>query len=616
MAISQKTSMRLLLWKFQHTRTFCKAFTPHSSPQLRKWSNLDSLVSSLIISISSCTSFTYCRMIHCLVIKSISYNHGFIGDQLVSAYTRIGCTDDAENLFDELPNRDLVSWNSLISGFSRTRDLGKCLNAFSRMKFETDMIPNEVTFLPVISACTDTGALDLGKYIHGFGLKLGILSQVKVVNALINMYGKSGSLDAARGIFDEMPQQNLVSWNSIIAVHVQLGLAEEGMRYFIKMRRFGIVSDQATLVTLLQACEIVGVRKLLEAFHGYINNSGLIENLAVATALLRLYSDLGLLSASLKIFREIIDPDAVAWTAMIACYAAHGCGKEAIELFEVMVGEGVVPDNVTFTHLLSACSHSGQVKEGKFYFENMSKVYGVEPRVDHYSCMVDLLGRSGLLDDAYKLIKTMPMEPNSGVWGALIGACRVYGNVELGKEVSEKLFALDPSDSRNYIMLSNMYSAAGQWEDASKVRALMKERNLIRNPGRSFIEHGNRIHCFVMGDESHPESKRIYEKLEELIGKIEKTGYTAKTELVLHDVDEDAKEDMINKHSEKLAIAYGLLVSNANEPLIITKNLRICGDCHSTAKLISLIEKRTIIIRDTKRFHHFANGLCSCGDYW
>ncbi|WCJ44308.1 Tetratricopeptide repeat (TPR)-like superfamily protein [Euphorbia peplus] len=553
-------------------------------------------------------------MIHCLVIKSISYHHGFIGDQLVSSYMRIGCTGDAQNLFDELPSKDLISWNSLISGFSRTRDLGKCMNAFSKMKFQTDIVPNEVTVLPLISACTED--LDLGKYIHAFALKLGFLSTVKIVNALVNMYGKLGSLVAARCIFDEMPVKNLISWNSVIAIHVQLGFAEEGVRYFIQMRRFGIVSDQATLVSLLQACEIVGVRKLLEAFHGYINNCGLDLNLAVATALLGVYSDLGLLSASEKIFREIIDPDKVAWTAMIACYAGHGCGKEAIEHFELMVGGGMVPDNVTFTHLLSACSHSGLVKEGKYYFENMLKVYGVEPRVDHYSCMVDLFGRSGLLDYAYKLIKSMPMDPNSGVWGALIGACRVYGNVELGREVSEKLFALNPLDSRNYIMLSNMYSAAGQWEDASKVRALMKQRNLIRNPGCSFIENGNRIHCFVMGDESHPESKQIYIKLEALIRKIKETGYVAKTEFVLHDVDEDAKEDMVNKHSEKLAMAYGLLVSNADEPLIITKNLRICGDCHSFAKLISLIEKRTIIIRDTKRFHHFGNGFCSCGDYW
>ncbi|KDP36860.1 hypothetical protein JCGZ_08151 [Jatropha curcas] len=609
---------RLLSFKFiSSRRNFCNAFPSQSFPKFLTCSNsVDSTVSALIISISSCTWIPHCQALHCRVIKSLSYNHGFLGDQLVSAYVRLECKEDAKKLFDELPDKDLVSWNSLISGFSRKGDLGNCINAFYRIRLETDMKLNGATLLPVISACTDTRALDVGKFVHGFALKLGMLLEVKVANALINLYGKSRYLDAACRLFQEMPVQNSVSWNSVIAVHVQMGLAEEGMKYFIMMRTAMFVSDQATLVILLQACENLGVRKTVEAIHGYIFSCGLNMNLAIATALLKLYANLGVLSTSRKVFQEMINPDAVAWTAMLAAYAVHGCGKEAIEHFEFMVRGSLVPDHVTFTHLLSACSHSGLVKEGKHYFQVMSKVYRVEPRLDHYSCMVDILGRSGLLDDAYDIIKSMPMEPNSGVWGALMSACRVYGNVELGKEVAEQLFALDPSDSRNYILLSNMYSAAGQWKDASKVRALMKERNVIRNPGCSYIEYGNKIRRFVMGDQSHPETERIYNKLEEVIGRIRKAGYASKTELVLHDVSDDVKEDLINKHSEKLAIAFGLLVTDANMPLIITKNLRICGDCHNAAKFISLIEERTIIIRDTKRFHHFANGLCSCGDYW
>ncbi|CAK7346089.1 unnamed protein product [Dovyalis caffra] len=476
--------------------------------------------------------------------------------------------------------------------------------------------PNEVTVIPVISTCAGVRELDVGKYIHGIAVKLGMLLEVKVVNALINLYGKCGYLEAACCLFEGMPVQSLVSWNSIIAVHVQMGLVEKGVGYFIMMRRAGVNCDQATLVSLLLACENLGFRKLAEAVHCYILNCGLDKNLTIATALLDLYAKLGILSDSCKVFSEMINPDAVAWTAMLASYAMHGRGREAMEHFELLIREGVVPDHVTFTHLLSACSHSGLVEEGESYFKIMYEVYGVEPRVEHYSCVVDLLGRSGLLNDAYKLIKRMPVEPNSGVWGALIGACRVRGNIELGKEVAEQLFALDPSDSRNYIMLSNIYSAAGQWRDASKVRALMKQRSLIRNPGCSYIEHGNKIHRFVMGDQSHPDTEQIYNKLEELIRKNREAGFTSKTEYVLHDVDREVKEDLINKHSEKLAIAFGLLVVNAGMPLIITKNLRICGDCHGFAKLVSLIEKRRIIIRDTKRFHHFSNGLCSCGDYW
>ncbi|CAN1782083.1 Pentatricopeptide repeat-containing protein At5g40410, mitochondrial [Linum perenne] len=272
-----------------------------------------------------------------------------------------------------------------------------------------------------------------------------------------------------------------------------------------------------------------------------------------------------------------------------------------------MISEGVAPDHVTFTHLLSSCSHAGLLQEGKSYFELMSSCYGVEPRIDHYSCM-----------DAYKLIRTMPMKPNSGVWGALMGACRKHGNIDIGKEVFENLYALDPSDSRNYISLSNMYAAAGLRYEASKARSLMKGRSVVQNPGSSSIEHGNKINVFVSGDQSHPLREEIYKKLDELVLKIRGSGISARTELVLQDIDEEeVKEEMINKHSEKLAIAFGLLVNGPNEmPLVITKNLRICGDCHDFAKVVSRIEGRKIIVRDTKRFHHFSNGSCSCRDYW
>ncbi|XVF35890.1 hypothetical protein REPUB_Repub19eG0010200 [Reevesia pubescens] len=428
---------------------------------------------------------------------------------------KIRYPDDAQNLFDEMPNKDLVSWNSLISGLSRI--------------------------------CSNKGALTEGKCIHGFAMKLGLLNEVKIVNAYINMYGKSGYLNEACWLFEAMPLQNLVSWNSMVANYTQNGLAEESMGILIMKRRAGVEFDQATVLTVLQACENLGVR----------NVAGRC------------------LHASNKVFGEIIYLDRVARTAMLAGNSMHGYGKDAIKLFEVMVKKGVQPDHVTFTHLLSACSHSGLVNEGKHYFTIMCEVYRVEQKLDHYSCMVDLPGRSGLLNDAYDLIRRMPMEPNSGVLCALL---------------------------------------AGLWREASKVRALMKERSLNRTPGCSFVEHGNKIHCFVVGDRSHPEAERIYNNLEELIGKITKTGFMSKTEFVLHDIDE-VRENMINEHSEKLAMAFGLLVTDAAMPLIITKNLRICGDCHSIAKVVSLIEKRTIIIRDPKWFHHFSNGLCSCGDH-
>ncbi|KAG4958121.1 hypothetical protein AAZX31_15G253900 [Glycine max] len=576
----------------------------------------DPLLSTLLLALKSSSSVSCCRVIHARVIKSLDYRDGFIGDQLVSCYLNMGSTPDAQKLFDEMPHKDSISWNSLVSGFSRIGDLGNCLRVFYTMRYEMAFEWNELTLLSVISACAFAKARDEGWCLHCCAVKLGMELEVKVVNAFINMYGKFGCVDSAFKLFWALPEQNMVSWNSMLAVWTQNGIPNEAVNYFNMMRVNGLFPDEATILSLLQACEKLPLGRLVEAIHGVIFTCGLNENITIATTLLNLYSKLGRLNVSHKVFAEISKPDKVALTAMLAGYAMHGHGKEAIEFFKWTVREGMKPDHVTFTHLLSACSHSGLVMDGKYYFQIMSDFYRVQPQLDHYSCMVDLLGRCGMLNDAYRLIKSMPLEPNSGVWGALLGACRVYRNINLGKEAAENLIALNPSDPRNYIMLSNIYSAAGLWSDASKVRALMKTKVFIRNAGCSFIEHGNKIHRFVVDDYSHPDSDKIHRKLEEIMRKIKEVGFVSETESILHDVDEEVKTDMINKHSEKIALAFGLLVSNADMPLVIIKNLRICLDCHNTAKFVSLIEKRTIIIRDSKRFHHFSDGLCSCADYW
>ncbi|KAJ6708667.1 PENTATRICOPEPTIDE (PPR) REPEAT PROTEIN [Salix koriyanagi] len=332
----QRASKLLILHQFISSTRLCNSFASQFSSKFHAFSNVDSLVSALITAISTCSSISYCRALHCRVIKSVNCNHGFIGDQLVSRYVELGCTKDSLELFDELPEKDLVSWNSIISGFSRRGDLGICLGLLLRMRLEMGFKPNEVTVIPVVSACAGVGELDVGKYIHGIAVKLGVLLEVKVVNSLINLYGKCGYLEAACCLFEGMPVQSLVSWNSMVAVHVHMGLAEKGIGYFIMMRRAGINSDQATVVSLLLACENLGVRKLAEAVHGYILNGGLDRNLAVATALLDLYAKLGILSDPRKVFGEMIDPDAVAWTAMLSSYAMHGRGREAIEHFELM----------------------------------------------------------------------------------------------------------------------------------------------------------------------------------------------------------------------------------------------------------------------------------------
>ncbi|TYH87532.1 hypothetical protein ES332_D01G123400v1 [Gossypium tomentosum] len=414
-----------------------------------------------------CSAFSFFLKPGALCFSCLSYQicelpHGFIGEQLVTKYAKSGFPEDAQNLSGEKPEQDSVSWNSLISGLSRSAFTTRCM--------------------------------------------------MKILNALLR---------EACSLFEATPFLNLVSGNSMIAIYAQNGLAEEIMGIFIMMRRAGVVFDQATMLTVLEACGNMGVRNIVGSIHGFVSRFGLIANVTIAIALLNLYVKLRCLAASSKVFGEIIYLDKVAWTAIAQ------------------------PDHVTFTRLLSACSHSGLVNEGKHYFKIMCEVYGVEQKLDHYSCMVDLLGNSGLFTDGYDVIKCMPREPNSGVWGAPLGACRMYGNTELAKEVAERLFYLDTSYARNYIMMSNIYSAAGIWRDASKVRTSMKEMGLSRTAGCSFIEHGNKFHRFVVGDKSHPEVDGIYKKLKELIGKIRKADFMSETEFVLHDVDEELKENMI-----------------------------------------------------------------------
>ncbi|RZC66824.1 hypothetical protein C5167_010518 [Papaver somniferum] len=523
--------------------------------------------------VTSCSTVSDVHKVHTQMIKHGNYSDGFIGNRLVTMYATFGSVDSALKLFEEIPDKDLISWNSMIGVFAQRGNVNKCFSLFSKMRSEMGVEPNEVTLISLLPVC-------------------------------INMR----ALTEACELFNTISSKNLVSWNSMIAAYSQNGFLEDGINLFNSMRRVGFRPDRATIVTLLQVCAELAAEKQGKAMHGYILSSGFSSDMPIATALIRVYAKSGRLDASYEAFSEISFPDKIAWTAILAGYAIHGYARKAIKVFDLMVKNGAKPDHVTFAHILSACSHSGLIEEGKHYFQSMSKVYGVEPDVDHYSCMVDLLGRLGRLDEARELIEAMPTDPNPGVWGALLGACRVHHNIKLGKEIAEKLFMLDPTDPRNYIMLSNMYSASGLWREASQVRALMKERGLRKHPGCSFIEHGGKVYRFVVGDRSHPESDDIHSMLDELITKIQKAGYVPNTDLVLHDVDEEMKADMISKHSEKIAIAFGLLVTNHGRPITITKNLRICGDCHNAAKFISVVEKRKIIIRDSKRFHHFLDG--------
>jgi pentatricopeptide repeat protein len=301
---------------------------------------------------------------------------------------------------------------------------------------------------------------------------------------------------------------------------------------------------------------------------------------------------------------------------MIAGCAQHGHGKDALQLFERMEHAGVKPNHITYVCVLSACSHVGLVDEGRRYFDEMSQKHGITAKVEHFACMVDLLGRTGHLGEAEILINEMPFEPCALLWRTLLGACRIHGNIGIGKHAAERILELEPEEVSTYVLLSNIYAAAGKWDDVVSVRKLMRDRGVKKEPGISWIEVKNKVHTFLVRDKSHPQTKQIYSKLEELTRQMEVAGYVPDTNFVLHDVDEEHKDHLLSYHSEKLAISFGLISTPPGTSIQIFKNLRVCGDCHTATKFISKIVGRELIVRDANRFHHFTQGMCSCGDYW
>jgi pentatricopeptide repeat protein len=331
-----------------------------------------------------------------------------------------------------------------------------------------------------------------------------------------------------------------------------------------------------------------------------------------------MYSKCGFIEGAVYVFENAaVKMSLDTWNAMLAGFTANGCSTRALELFTRMESKGLVPNKITFNSILNACSHGGLVDEGIRYFERMSRVYGIEPDIAHYGCMVDLFSRAGMFEKAEEIIQIMPMEPDASMLKALLGACRTHKNLELGKKAGQRLIEAAPNDHAGYVLLSNIYALDGNWGGVHKVRKLMLDHGVLKIPGSSSVELNGVIHEFISGDKSHSGKRDIYKMLSEICQRLKNTGYTPDTSQVLLDIDdEDVKESSLALHSEKLAIAFGLISTAPGTPIRVVNNLRICGDCHHAIKLLSKIYRRSIIVRDANRFHHFREGSCSCRDYW
>ncbi|KAF9625504.1 hypothetical protein IFM89_023440 [Coptis chinensis] len=481
---------------------------------------------------------------------------------------------------------------------------------------EYGLVPDNFTYPFVLKACSTLSALEQGREIHENVIRTGWGCDVFVGAALIGMYAKCGAVESGRKVFDKILGRDVVLWNSMIAAYSQNGYSNAALALCREMGVTGLRLSEATLVTVIAASSDIAALPRGREVHGFSLRHGFESQDKVNTAFVDMYAKCGAVWVARTLFDGLNEKRVVSWNAMIAGYAMHGHASEALALFEDMVKEGYPPDHITFVGVLSACSHGGLMEKGSKFFESMMSDYLIRPTVQHYTCMVDLLGHSGRLDEAYDLIMNMPVRPDSGVWGALLNSCKLHGNVELGEEALLRLIDLEPRDAGNYVILSNIYAQAGKWEGVARVRKLMKDRGLKKSIACSWIKVKNEVHVFLVEDMSHPQAEKIYAELERVEELMTDAGYVPDTTPVFHDVEEDEKKTMVLGHSERLAIAFGLISTPPGTRLLVTKNLKICDDCHVAIKFISKITKREIIVRDVNRYHHFKDGKCSCGDYW
>ncbi|EXB93457.1 hypothetical protein L484_006119 [Morus notabilis] len=435
---------------------------------------------------------------------------------LISGYSRSGDTKAARRLFDDMPERTVVSWNSMISCYAQNEDYHEALRLIERMQAE-NFGPSKITLVILLSICAKLGDLEMGlgikkKYIDDSSLR----SDMIISTAILELYVKCGAVDGARREFDRMDRRDVVAWSAMLAGYAQNGRSIEAIKLFERMMNEKIKPDNAALVSALSACAQSGFVEVGERISAYVESHSFTSDVKVASALLDMHSKFGNIDKARQVFDEMRVKDIVSWNSMISGLAVNGYAEEAIHLYEKMKETGLKPDNITFSGLLTACTHAGLIELGLKFFESMKSDYGITPEIEHHACVIDLFCRSGRLKDAYEYISRMEVDSNVVIWGTLLSASRTHMNVELTESCLKKLLELEPEYYGNYVFLSNLYASIGKWEEASEVRKLMKDRKLKKEVAYSCITAGNELHKFLVGDTSHHRWNEIFSLVNEL----------------------------------------------------------------------------------------------------
>ncbi|XP_057953535.1 pentatricopeptide repeat-containing protein At4g21065 [Malania oleifera] len=597
-----------------HFSTFSSCVYPSTFPDEPKPYVLKKCIALLL----TCASSNFkLKQIHAFSIRrGIPLTDPDMGKHLIFTLVSLSAPMTyAHHIFSQIQNPNIFTWNTMIRGYAESENPRPAVELYRQMHI-TSVEPDTHTYPFLLKAIAKVMAVREGEKIHSIAMRNGFESLVFVQNTLLHMYAACGHAESAYKLFEFMPERNLVTWNSVINGYALNGRPNEALTLFREMSLESVEPDGFTMVSLLTACAELGALALGRRAHTYMFKACLNENLHAANALVDFYAKCGGIRDAQRVFDEMVERSVVSWTSLIVGLAVNGFGKEALELFWMLEREGLAPSEITFVGVLYACSHCGMVDEGFGYFNRMKEEYGLVPKIEHYGCIVDLLGRAGRVKEAYDFIQKMPLQANAVVWRTLLGACAIHGQLTLGEVARTRLLQLEPKHSGDFVLLSNLYASEQRWSDVQKVRRTMLREGVQKTPGLSLVELGNCVHEFVMGDRSHPQSEEIYAMLREITKKLRPEGYVPHTANVLADIEDEEKENALHYHSEKIAIAFMLINTAPRTPIRVVKNLRICADCHLAIKLISKVFYREITVRDRSRFHHFTDGSCSCKEYW
>lgn len=601
---------------------------PSSSSKDYHQQHLDTHESNLLLSskendclslLKRCYALKELRQVHAHFLKLGLMSDPFFAGSLLSAICTVpewGSMPYALSVFRWVTDPGTFKFNVMIRGYVRDESYVDALLLYMEM-VDAGVEPDNFTYPPLLKACAHSNELEGGTQIHAHAFKMGLRDDLYVQNSLINFYGKCRGMERAADVFEQMEKRSVSSWSATMAASISSGMWEDCLSYFARMVQEGDCRpEESIFVSVLSACARLGDLHFGRCAHASLLRNVTDLNVIVSTALIDMYTKCGSLEKGMRVFEYMEEKNHLSYGAVISGLALHGRGREALTMLSRMLERGLIPDEAAYVGVLSACSQAGLVDEGSRCFERMKAESGIEPTIRHFGCMVDLLGRAGQVGKAYEIVNSMHMKPNDVIWRSLLSACKVHGETKIGEIAACHLFNSNLQNPGDYALLSSLYSQAGRWDDVARIRLEMVSKGICQSPGSSSVEVNRTICRFISRDVRQTDCDEVSEMIHQMEWQLKFEGYVPDTSPVSLNVDEEEKRERLKGHSQKLAIAFALIHTSDGSPIRITRNLRMCSDCHTYTKYISLLYEREIIVRDRTRFHHFRNGSCSCRDYW